>query len=186
MDISPGLRNGGRAFFQPGFIAMVIFSIISISAGLGDAEEYHLKAAFIYRFTSYIEWEKIPEKEFGIGIIGESPITKPLKEIAASKTVRHRKMIIHELSETSGPGTCSVVFISRQCKASLSEILARIPKRNVLVITEKPGYAEEGAAINFVIIDNKIRFEVNLKSLSSAGLKASSQLLKLAIMVENG
>lgn len=180
------IKNKRKPFLTFFFLPLLLLCTGFFLSLTDEMEEYHLKAAFIYRFTSYIEWENMPEEEFSIGIIGESPISKPLKEIAAAKTVQHKKMIIHEFAENSVPGNSQVIFISHKCKASLSEILSRIPKRNVLIITEKPGYAEEGAAINFVIIENRIRFEVNLKALSSAGLKASSQLLKLAIMVESG
>ncbi|MCK4640786.1 MAG: YfiR family protein [Candidatus Marinimicrobia bacterium] len=46
------------------------------------------------------------------------------------------------------------------------------------------GFANEGVAINFVTVEGKIRFEINIRALESAGLRVSSQLLKLAILVK--
>ncbi|MEO5907735.1 MAG: YfiR family protein [Ginsengibacter sp.] len=55
---------------------------------------------------------------------------------------------------------------------------------SVPTISEQPGFAEQGTAFNFVVKRNRLKFEANLKSISSAGLKAGSQLLKLAIIVD--
>ncbi len=56
--------------------------------------------------------------------------------------------------------------------------------KGTLIVTEKSGLAAQGAAINFIIVDNKLKFEANTKSINKADLKVSSQLLKLAILIE--
>jgi hypothetical protein len=67
---------------------------------------------------------------------------------------------------------------------ALEDILAKTADKGILVISEKDGYAELGAAFNFVIVNRKLKFEANVKAINSAGLTASSQLLKLAIIVK--
>ncbi len=54
----------------------------------------------------------------------------------------------------------------------------------MLTISEEPGMAKQGTAFNFVIINDKLKFEANLKAIYLAGLKAGSQLLKLGILVD--
>ena len=53
----------------------------------------------------------------------------------------------------------------------------------MLTISEEPGFAQQGTAFNFVIKKDKLKFETNLKALNQADVKAGSQLLKLAIIV---
>src|SRR2546423_14160613 len=77
------------------------FSILySSQSAPTEAEEYALKAAFLYNFTKYIEWPSAEanEKEFIIGVVGSSPIVNPLIEIAKNKTVKGKKIIIHQFS----------------------------------------------------------------------------------------
>jgi hypothetical protein len=66
----------------------------------------------------------------------------------------------------------------------LREILNQTKSKNTLTISEQEGYAKQGTAINFIIVDSKLKFEANTKAIISAGLIASSQLLKLAVIVE--
>ena len=51
-------------------------------------------------------------------------------------------------------------------------------------MSEQEGYAKLGAEINFIIINNKLKFEVNTKAIDKSGLKVRSQLLKLALIVD--
>jgi hypothetical protein len=143
--------------------------------------EYKLKAAFLYNFIQYIDWGNQPA-EYVIGILGNSPIEAPLQEIARTQTSSNKHIVVKHCNGPAEAAGCNILFIPRDSSIPLDDILEKIPK-GVLTVGEKPGSASRGAAINFVIVDNKLRFESNLKALNSAGLKASSQLLKLAILV---
>ncbi|HET6244788.1 MAG: YfiR family protein [Bacteroidetes bacterium] len=150
-----------------------------------EAEEYNLKAAFIYNFTMYIEWSGfIAEEEFIIGIIGNSQINEPLAQIARTKTVNGKKIIIQNFDNPEEIIFCHILFISRDTTFPLKTILARANFNGTLIVSEKRGFAEQGTAINFVIDNDKVKFEANTKAIRSAGLTASSQLLKLARIVE--
>jgi hypothetical protein len=146
------------------------------------AEESNLKAAFIYNFIKYIDWNDAGSNEFSIGVIGPSSIYKSLQEIAASKTVNDKKIIVKYFDSPDEITFCNILFISEKDPFSLSSVLAKVGK-GTLTISEEPGLATQGTAFNFVEVRDKLKFEANVKSISSAGLKASSQLLKLAKIV---
>ena len=147
-------------------------------------EEYKLKAAFIYNFTKFIDWNFLPgEDEFAIGIIGSSPINEALAEIARAKTANNRTIIIRQFDKPEEIRPCQILFISKNNTFPLAEILAKTAK-GTLTISEKEGYAIRGTAINFINVNNKLKFEANKTAISLAGLTASSQLLKLAVLVE--
>jgi hypothetical protein len=56
--------------------------------------------------------------------------------------------------------------------------------RPVLVVGDGAGAARRGVILTFQVKDDRVRFEVNLAPAREAGLKISSQLLKLALAVE--
>ena len=149
-----------------------------------QAKEYNLKAAFIYNFTRYIDWkESSDQNEFIIGVIGTSPINDPLAEIVKTEMVDNKKIIIKQFSKPADITFCHILFISEKSSIPLDDILAKTTGKGTLIISEKDGYAEQGTAINFVIVNRKLKFEANVKAINAAGLTASSQLLKLAIII---
>lgn len=166
---------------------MVFFLCTAFSANRQNdkASEYNLKAAFIYNFTKYIEWNAAADEgNFTIGIIGTSPINAPLVEIVKTETVNGKKITIKQFSNPSEISFCNILFISRNTNASLPDILAKTDNKGTLVVSEQENYAREGSAINFVIVNRKLKFQANVNAINEAGLTASSQLLKLAIIVK--
>ena len=147
--------------------------------------EYNLKAAFIYNFTKYIDWKSSQdENEFIIGVIGSSPINDPLGEIVKTATVDNKKITIKRFSKPDDISFCNILFIPRNCGFPLDDILAKTNEKGMLIVSEQDGYAGLGTALNFVIVNRKLKFEANTKAINDAGLTASSQLLKLAIIVK--
>ncbi|MGN6265305.1 MAG: YfiR family protein [Ginsengibacter sp.] len=147
-------------------------------------QEANLKAAFIYNFTKYIDWGNYNDRnEFVIDVLGDTTIANSLEQIAKEKTINDKAIVVHVLENPSQAAGCDILFISKNCHFTLDKILP-LMGRGVLTISEQPGYARQGTAFNFVIVNNKLKFEANLKAISSAGLKAGSQLLKLAKIIE--
>ncbi|MEO8111622.1 MAG: YfiR family protein [Ginsengibacter sp.] len=162
------------------FLAGIFLNALAYAQA--PVKEPFLKAAFIYNFTKYIDWNVNNTDDFTICIFGNSSIYEPLTEIAATKTVQNKKIIIRRVSKPDEITSCNVLFISADNTYPLSSILATTG-RGTLIVSETPGYANMGTAINFVIVNDKLKFEANVKSINDEGLKASSQLLKLAIIV---
>jgi hypothetical protein len=169
-----------------GFILFVLCCFL-IKASLAQTKEREadLKAVFIYNFTKYIDWDTANQtKNFVIGVIGNSPVTESLKQIASSYTVSDKKIIIRNFSKPEDISYCQILFIPRNLPFSLEAILKNVSK-GVLTVSEEPGYAKSGTAFNFFINrEDKLKFEANVKTIYSEGLKASSQLLKLAVIVD--
>ncbi|MEO6453784.1 MAG: YfiR family protein [Ginsengibacter sp.] len=167
---------------------LFIILILTLGKSSGRAQsmegEYNLKAAFVYNFTRYINWGPfVPENEFIIGIVGQSSIYEPLEEIAKTKTYNDKKIVIRQFNKAEDITFCNILYISHNNSIPLYSIFTKI-NPGTLTISEEQGYAQLGTAFNFVLIKDKLRFESNIRALNSAGLKASSQLLKLAIIVE--
>lgn len=144
------------------------------------------KAVFIYNFISYVYWpDEAQEPVIKIGILGDSPLEAPLREISEKRRIKNKKLQVEVYHRIEGLETCQVVFISSGQAGKLKAVLRRLGSRNILTIADTPGLANRGVAINFVLVENKLKFEINTETLHRAGLRASAQLLKLAILVKN-
>src|ERR1700741_1068088 len=95
------------------FIIIIILLVLGQSHAWcqNQVEEYNLKAAFVYNFTRYINWGTFtPDEEFVIGVVGSSPIYEPLVEIARTKTVNDKKIVIKSFSKADDITTCNILY----------------------------------------------------------------------------
>ena len=144
-----------------------------------------IKATFIYNFTKYIAWpDKYKEGNFIIGILGPSNFYNDLTSLLSTKTVGTQKF---EIKSYKNPaefvGACQILFIPTENSNMLPELLKNMKGKNTLIITEKPGLAKQGSGINFVIENNKQKFEMNKTNIEKYSLKVSGILTDLAIPV---
>lgn len=167
-----------KTFF---LISFVLYgSVVFSQTEKGEAT---LKAAFIYNFTKYIDWKpEDMQAEFVIGVIGNSPVTASLEEISKTYRAKNRRIVIRYYNKPEEIVFCNILFIPKSQPHSLFSILEQT-RKGMLTITEEPGFGNLGSAINFINVRNKLKFEANLDAIYSAGLSASSQLLKLAVIV---
>ncbi len=167
---------------------MILVALMCASINLvaqQKQKEYELKAAFVFGFTKYLELNN-SEQNFVIGVLGNSPIIEELENHAINKKVNNKKIIIQKLLHTSDIPNCQIMFVPEFVSFTLlKEFLETEKPKNTLIITEKKGALEMGSGINFLLIDNKIKFEINMSVLNEQNIKASSQLLKLAVNIKN-
>ncbi len=152
-------------------------------ADVSPVDEF--KAVFIYNFTKYIQWPNHDTSgTFDIAVIGDSDIITPLKEIEKMRLINNKKIKVIHFKDIQDIKKCHILFISASEKTRLHDILQKVQHKNILTISDSNGFANEGVAINFVIVEEKIKFEINNNAINQAGLQVSSHLLKLAILVE--
>jgi hypothetical protein len=159
-------------------------------AAAGDALEYRVKAGFLYNFTLYVAW---PDDAFAddaapfrIALYGTERIGAAFDQLTA-KTVRQRDVTVSPFSALPGAARppCHMLYIDTRDAVVAAELLARVAGQPVLTIGHMPGFAEMGGMINFYLQDNKLRFEINPAAAKQAGLTISSQLLKLARIIDS-
>jgi hypothetical protein len=173
-------RLGRTVIFAAAFAA----SAGSASAQAGQAGEYDLKAAFLLNFAKYVEWPASATRtSFVVGVVGADPFGGALEKIEG-KPVRGLTVAVKKFKTVAAVADCDLLFVPIGESTKLSEILAGVRGKNVLLVGESSGFATGGGGVNFVVEDKKLRFEINQDAAADAGLKISSQLLKLARVVK--
>ena len=152
------------------------------------SREYEVKAAFLYNFAKFVQWPaaaSTEEKEsrFILGILGDDPFGETLEQTLEGKTVQGRKVQIKRFKPSADQPACHLLFVCSSEKPRLESILQSLRSTNTLTVGEIEGFAERGGIINFKIVGNRVRFEVNREAAERAGLKISSKLLQLADVV---
>ena len=164
------------------FILVAIAMLFSFNTMAQD--EYKLYAGFMYHFAKFTQWPAAKQSgDFVIGVVGSSAMAKYGTALAATKKLGSRNIVVKEFSSASSAGECSILFLAKGKTSELSSASSLSKSKNILLVTESPGAAGDGSTINFVQKDGKIRFEMSKGAASAQGLKISSELQKLAIMV---
>lgn len=150
-----------------------------------DDTQAKIKATFVYGFTKYFDWP-VGDGNFVITIVGENVgLLNELNKIAATKTVGARKLSIQSQQNVKDVGKTNILFITPDKSSQLNDAVSRFKGKGTLIITEKQGLAKVGATINFVVEENKQKFELNKSAASKAGLTIGTSLEKLATNVYN-
>ncbi|MBL4710620.1 MAG: YfiR family protein [Flavobacteriales bacterium] len=144
-----------------------------------------IKAVFIYNFTKYIEWPSDYQTgEFTIGILGENPaLFKELDNMSKVKKVANRDFRIQSIESVEDLKKQHILYIPKGNNISISLVNSKLKGKSTLLVTEAPGLAKQGAAINFIIVGNRQKFELNKTTVSNHNLKVSSTLEKLSVLV---
>ena len=165
------------------FSAMV-GDVSSLRGQVSPLSNDQVKAAFLYNFARFVEWPPEafagPKDAINIGVVGNDAFAALLTHAVEGKVVQGRLLLIRKWRPNQSPQCCNILFISSSLDGSLKEILQKIKGESVLTVGETDGFAQQGGMINFILTDNKVRFEINRKNAETAGLKISSKLLALA------
>jgi hypothetical protein len=166
------------------FVLPAVFGFQSIPNGDTNAR---LKSVFIYNFTRYIDWPAdYKTGDFVITMYGtNAAMNTELNNLAKTKTVGTQKIIIRNITTLDGIGKSNILYVTNDVTTPIADINARLKGKATLLVTEQPGLAKKGAAINFVVVENRQKFELNQNNAEKNNLKVSSSLLALAIPVEN-
>jgi len=149
-----------------------------------QAQNYKLHPVFIFSFTRYIQWpEGYNTGDFEIKVLGESPIVAELEGMAKVKKAGDRTIKVTKVKSVGEIGNCNILFVPAAQSGSVAEVLQALGSKPTLIITEEPGMATKGGDINFITRDGKLAFELNQGTVNKKGLKVSTELTRLAILI---
>jgi hypothetical protein len=185
-----GQKLAGRGCKSRRAEASLMLTIIAVMAspflqahGQG-AGEYAVKAAFLYNFAKFVEW---PPEAMGsgssplvLGVLGDDPFGAAIDQVVAGKTANGRQLVVRRLKWGQDLKQCHILFISSSERKRLAEILGALRGASILTVGDMDQFGQQGGMIQFVIEQNRVRFEINIGAAQQGRLKLSSKLLALA------
>jgi hypothetical protein len=166
----------------------LLFSIgTAQSRSTTQYQEYQVKGAFLYNFAKFVEWpaSAFPSAESSLQIclLGRDPFGRDLEKLIEGKKVNGHSLQVVRLQNPQQAVSCHIVFVASSEKKQIQQILQSLAGASVLTVGETAGFVQLGGIINFVLDEDRVRFEVNLKSAQQAHLKLSARLLSVAKIV---
>jgi hypothetical protein len=166
------------------FLIAVLVGFLATAAKAQSATEYQVKAAFLFNFAKFVEWPpaSFPDASapLQICVLGRDPLGEELRNIASDKTVNGRKIEVHQVSDVLRARSCHILYIAPSGTVPVKQIVEGLHGASVLTVGDCKGFAEQGGMINFVLENDRVKFEVSSKAAEQVGLKISSKLLSVA------
>jgi hypothetical protein len=166
----------------------LLLALLGASEGLAKADvaaaEYQVKAAFLYKFMNYVEWparaQAGAETQIVIGVVGADMLADELAQVVAGRGVNGRPVVVRKLKAGDPVTGLHTLFIGGAADAHTAELIAAANSNGVLTVTESEDAFGLGSVINFVVVQDKVRFDIALQQAESNNLKISSRLLAVA------
>lgn len=166
-------------------IVTLLLGFLSVNlVNAQEREKHELHSMMIYNFLKYIQWpESANSNEFVIGVIGDDDVYGTLNTWYGDKERQGKILRVKKLSSATEASQCHLVYIGRSSSDSFDAIHQSVSNNPTLIITDKNGLGQKGSGINFKIVNNRLKFELNQSALNASKLKVSSQLAAMAIVI---
>ncbi len=175
---------GGNRFRSVVLCAAVLAATPTGAATPNPSLEYSVKAAFLYKFGGFIAW---PEAAFdsadsptNICIFGDDPFGGMLEKVGVGQRIADHHVAIRRLDQVGQISGCQILFLAGRDERKIAQALAAVRGEGVLTITDGAVTPAATGIINFVIADNRVRFEIDDQAAAVNGMVISSKLLDLA------
>jgi hypothetical protein len=163
---------------------VMVFGVILAGMLNGMAQVGNVSQAqsmFIYNFSRLIQWPSgSAAGDFVIGVVGDNEIYNSLVSFVSNKKVGTQSIVVRKFEEPQTVSRCHIIFVGDSKISRLSDIIARLQGSNSLIITEKRGMIHSGAAIDFFVEQDKLKFVLNTENAEKYKLIVSKSLQDMA------
>jgi hypothetical protein len=156
-------------------------AVVPVSSQTASSDE--VKAAFLYNFTKFVGWSAAAaagREPMTVGVIGNDAVADALKDIVRGKLVDGRQLAARRVTAKDDLSTLHVLFIGTSEESRIGEVFKQLGTAGVLTVSDVPGFCARGGMIEFLLADDRVRFDINLVSAEQSGLTLNSKLLALA------
>ena len=148
--------------------------------------EYAIKAAFLHRFSNYVQWpaDEFPSlgEPFVIGVFETNPFGTALDQVAHKKKVDGRAIEIRLVTSVEEALECQILFVPKSVPLAVQNtVLHATHNSPVLVVGESDDFVKRGGNVQFYLEENRVRFAFGADN--PGDLKVSSKLLAIAKII---
>jgi hypothetical protein len=163
---------------------MIIVLLMLLGLRLGFSQVSSVSQAqsmFIYNFSRLIQWPAGSiNGEFVIGVVGDNELYSSLLSFVANKKVGQQAISVKKFDEPQSITRCQIVFVGDGKISRLNEVISKLQGSNSLLITERRGMVNSGSAIDFYMVEDKLRFAMNTSNAEKYDLVVSKSLVDMA------
>jgi hypothetical protein len=155
---------------------------LAVPASFGQvATEAQLKAAYLVNFLKYVEWP-VQRTVLTICLFGRDSLGPSLASYEG-RQIGGRELRIRRVGSPEQLVDCHELFVPDTEEARFGAVLRWVENQPILTVSDAEIFTRDGGAIALIRAEGRLQFDVNADALGRAGLKPSSQMMRLARQV---
>ncbi|MEO8657405.1 MAG: YfiR family protein [Bryobacteraceae bacterium] len=159
-------------------------AVTSLLQGQDSASADEIKAAMIFNFTKFIEWPAdapaFAGKEFVITVLGPPKVADAFEQALHQRVAFGRPVVVRNVQRADEIKPCHILVVCAREAKETDDALQSTRGKAVLTIGDGSQFTRRGGTIAFVLLDNRLNFQVNVEAARQSRLTISSKLLRLA------
>jgi hypothetical protein len=162
-------------------LASLILSGLLLNAFVAPSEpEDELKSAIVLSFLRYSEFPASTgsDRALTVCILGRPNLAEIARRVLNGKVVNDRPVRVFEIKTAADPHNCQLLYVASDKSAEIKQALSDAHSMHVLTMGESDRFLDYGGAVNLLLVDGRMSFEVNLQALAGSGIEISSKLLR--------
>lgn len=170
----------------PRSLLMIALLLVWPAAAPAHAQtsQEEVKATFVYRFASYIEWPPTlfvdAQTPVRVCVIGADPFARTLERATIHQRRGERTFEVRRIGGAGELEGCHAVYVVGD---RTEAVLRAAHRRAVLTITDSVSGTAERGVIHFALVDSRVRFYIDDAAAAENGLAIDARLLNLALAV---
>lgn len=168
-----------QPWLQLGVAALGLSAQTSALAQLNDQSVDRIKAAYIYNFAKFVELPGADDKAIRLCVLGRDDLNGAMQALNR-RVAQGREISVRREVSLDQIKDCTMVFVGEADAPLLPAAARQLGAAPVLLISDARQAVDRGAHLSLSLSDDRVEFDVNLQHLQKSGIKASSQMLKLA------
>lgn len=150
-----------------------------------SVDNYLVQANIIYRFTKYIDWpESKKNVDFIIGVVGSTPLYDVLKSFTINKGAGNQHIVIKKFLSSASSFDCHILFVCSEESGNIKKIAGHTMHTPILLVTESDIISPKNTCINFHIVDERLKLEINKTNIEEGKMNIASELLQLGVLIK--
>lgn len=167
---------------------ILLLAVNAFAAAPEFADENAVKAAFIYNFAKFTEWPddvwtRVPQLRLCLAGGDDDDLALAIQSLESKATVRGKPLQVRRLANPDNATQCQILVLTGRIKPQ--PWLLAVAGKAVLTVGEGDAFSSAGGVIGLYLDNDKVRFDASVDAAQRAGLRLSSQILKLARQVRD-
>jgi hypothetical protein len=146
--------------------------------------QYDVQAVYLFDFAKFVRWpEGAGHESINLCIAGQRQYADTLQKIVTGEAIDGRPLAVRTILRPEDESGCSILFIGAMEQDRVDALLTAASGKPMLTVSDMSAFLDHGGMIQFLVLQKRVRFSVNLKAVQQSGLSLDSELLKVAVAV---
>ncbi len=177
-----------RSGWVRGAIAAAAIAVSGSTIALASVPlEYAVKAAYLSKFGIFVDWPdsafETPQSPVVLCVAGTDPFDGTLDRIVQGQRIGNRSIVVKRMKTVSRDSGCEILYAGGSDEQSVDQALEAVQGTGVLTVTDSIPDSHAPGIVEFVVHDNRVRFNIDEAAAQRNGITISSHLLSLALRV---